>query len=82
MSEDNYRETPTKPCPKCRTKGFRKEEVLVFDKTPTSLLTMFIPVFRKCTCCDGWGYVALSDDEIYDNYCARKDWEAELMNDR
>lgn len=37
---------------------------------------------EKCLRCNGEGTLEMSEDEIYNEMQARKDWEAELKNDR
>ena len=68
MGEDNHEERPTKLCTLCLGREWRKTGVA--HKFETGLV--FIPTFRKCKRCDGWGYESMTIDEIlFERECRR-----------
>jgi hypothetical protein len=76
--EANF-DSPTRPCPHCRTKGLRKTTIHHFHSgTEGQGDYVILPAYIKCVSCQGDGYQLLCEDEIYDERCARLDHEAEL----
>ena len=75
MSEDNYKETPTKKCDCCNGKGWRKRSYKLH-------LEFKLPSFKLCITCNGSGVVDLTEDELWHEEQARKDHEADLMSDK
>ena len=73
-----HSESPTKPCPTCKKKGYVLRQDYLYTMNPEC---RFLPSFRPCKYCDATGYVYLSEDEIYDDRCARADHEAEMRRE-
>lgn len=70
-------ETPTKICPECKGKGWKKSgSGMRFQNK-----LIYIPDYRPCKNCASDGYVYLTLDEIQERHEDNLDREADLRED-
>ena len=87
MSEDNYKETPTKDCPDCEGNGHFTDAseccgAHIDEDIKICMDCKEHSDFATCCRCDGAGVLDMTEEEInFEDECRRDD-ESDLMNDR